>query len=161
MSDLYNTLDQQTGAFANAGADVEALQEKLTDANNALSKYSRDLQAANDKIQELQTVNTGLTAQLNGGSDSGDGSGSGGSGSSPDAGEIEPGDQYRYIGGLYYYDSYGSTPVGDRGPGGIVTVEYTNFGAPYPIAVKSDDSAYGWLRPDQLVKLKSGGYTGE
>jgi len=77
MSDLYNTLDQQTGAFANAGADVEALQEKLTDANNALSKYSTDLQAANDRIQELTTANEGLTAQLNGG---GSGSGSGSTG---------------------------------------------------------------------------------
>ena len=164
MDDLYNTLNQQTGAFAKAGADIAALQKELTDANSALSRYATDLQVANDRIQELTTANEGLTAQLNGGgSGSGGGSraGGSGSGSSPKASEIKPGNKYKYIGGLYYHDSYGGKPTGNRGPGGTVTVAYTNFGAPYPIAVESDDSAYGWLKEDQLVKLKSGGYTGE
>jgi hypothetical protein len=51
--------------------------------------------------------------------------------------------------------------MGNRGPGG--TVEVVNI-APknkYKIAVKSNDSAYGWLNPDQLQKLDTGGYTGD
>jgi hypothetical protein len=74
---------------------------------------------------------------------------------------IKIGDKLKYIGGYYYYDSYGTKPMGNRGPGG--TVEVVNI-APknkYKIAVKSNDSAYGWLNPDQLQKLDTGGYTGD
>jgi hypothetical protein len=74
---------------------------------------------------------------------------------------VKIGDKLKYIGGYYYYDSYGTKPMGNRGPGG--TVEVVNI-APknkYKIAVKSNDSAYGWLNPDQLQKLDTGGYTGD
>lgn len=76
-------------------------------------------------------------------------------------GDVYVGAKFRYTGGKYYYDSYGSKPLGSRGPGGIVTVENVAWGRPYEIAVKSSNSAYGWLNLDQLEKLKSGGYTGD
>lgn len=76
-------------------------------------------------------------------------------------GDVYIGAKFRYIGGKYYHDSYGTKPLGSRGPGGIVTVENVAWGRPYEIAVKSSNSAYGWLNLDQLEKLKSGGYTGD
>lgn len=76
-------------------------------------------------------------------------------------GDVYVGAKFRYTGGNYYYDSYGSKPLGSRGAGGIVTVENVAWGRPYEVAVKSSNSAYGWLNLDQLEKLKSGGYTGD
>ena len=71
------------------------------------------------------------------------------------------GDVVTYIGGYYYYDSYGTRPTGKRGPGKKVTITHLNPGAPYPIHVESNDSAYGWLRQDQISGYDTGGYTGE
>lgn len=71
------------------------------------------------------------------------------------------GDVVTYTGGLYYYDSYGVEPSGSRGPGKKVTITYVNPDAPYPIHVQSDDSAYGWLKQDQISGYDTGGYTGD
>lgn len=70
------------------------------------------------------------------------------------------GDVVTYTGGLYYYDSYGKPPTGSRGPGKKVTIVRINEKAPYPIAVKSTDSAYGWLKKSQITGYDTGGYTG-
>lgn len=71
------------------------------------------------------------------------------------------GDVVTYTGGLYYYDSYGKPPTGSRGPGKKVTIVRINEKAPYPIAVKSTDSAYGWLKKSQITGYDTGGYTGD
>ena len=71
------------------------------------------------------------------------------------------GDIVTYTGGLYYYDSYGKPPTGSRGPGKKVTIVRINEKAPYPIAVKSTDSAYGWLKKSQITGYDTGGYTGD
>lgn len=73
------------------------------------------------------------------------------------------GDKVIYLGDDYYYDSWGGGPSGNRGAGENKTVEVENVlpNSPYPIAVKSTDSAYGWLKKHQIAKLAKGGYTGE
>ena len=71
------------------------------------------------------------------------------------------GDKVKYLGGFYYGDSYGGGRVGNRGPGGEVTVYAVEKDKPYPISVISDDSAFGWLRKDQIAKFDKGGYTGK
>lgn len=74
---------------------------------------------------------------------------------------IAIGDKLKFVGGTYFYDSSGMNPTGNRGAGKTVIVENINKGAKYPIAVKSTDSAYGWLKENQLQKYDTGGYTGD
>ena len=76
-------------------------------------------------------------------------------------GNFKIGDKVKFTGGYYYHDSSGSYPRGSRGPGKEVTVQNINPGAKYPIAVKSNDSAYGWLTREQLSRFNTGGYTGD
>ena len=85
--------------------------------------------------------------------------GGGGSGSGT-KGKLTIGTTATYTGGAYYSSSYGGTS-GSRGPGKKVRVTYMNPGAPYPIHVESSDSAYGWLREDQLTGYDTGGFTGK
>ena len=76
-------------------------------------------------------------------------------------GRLDIGDSVTYTGGPYYETSYGEGKHGTRGPGKLVKVTGIASGRPYPIHVKSSDSAYGWLREDQLTGYDTGGYTGE
>ena len=76
-------------------------------------------------------------------------------------GKPEVGDIVTYTGGNYYYDSSGTKPLGNRGPGKKVTITYLNPGAAYPIHVESSDSAFGWLKESQISGYDTGGYTGE
>lgn len=80
--------------------------------------------------------------------------------SSGSKGKLTIGTTATYTGGLYYTTSYGGG-TGNRGPGKKVRVTYMNPGAPYPIHVESTDSAYGWLREDQLTGYDTGGFTGK
>ncbi len=70
------------------------------------------------------------------------------------------GDKVRYLGGQYYEDSQGNGQAGDRGLGNFVEVYNIQKDAPYPISVISNNSAYGWLKKDQIAKFDNGGYTG-
>ncbi|MCC8173198.1 MAG: hypothetical protein LIO65_02040 [Odoribacter sp.] len=84
------------------------------------------------------------------------------SGSTQGNGSVEVGDTATFIGGTYYYDSYGTSPKGSRGAGGTVTITSVKTdGRPYPIHVTSTDSAYGWLKKSQLSGYDTGGYTGD
>ena len=76
-------------------------------------------------------------------------------------GILNVGDTVTFTGGVYYNDSEGGGPTGSRGPGKKVKVDRIKQGAAYPIHVTSGDSAYGWLREDQLSGFNTGGYTGE
>ena len=68
----------------------------------------------------------------------------GGSNNEDGDGVPNVGDTATYLGGTYYYDSYGTSPSGNRGPGKKVTItQVKNDGRPYPIHVQSNDSAYG------------------
>ena len=72
------------------------------------------------------------------------------------------GDKVTYLGDYYFNDSYGNGPFGNRGEGQgkPVVIEALAPNNPYPVAVKSNDSAYGWLKKYQIAKLDTGGYTG-
>ena len=71
------------------------------------------------------------------------------------------GETVTYTGGLYYSSSYGDGPSGNRGPGKKVKITAIANGRAYPIHVMSSDSAYGWLKLDQLRGYDTGGYTGD
>lgn len=66
--------------------------------------------------------------------------------------------------GKYYYDSYGTDPVGSRYSGvvnGVVVDRITNN--PYGIHIHSADGKYmdlGWVKKSQLSGYDTGGYTG-
>ena len=76
-------------------------------------------------------------------------------------GVLNVGDTAIYTGGSYYVDSYGTGPGKNRGPNKPVTVTQIVPGRAYPIHVYSTDSAYGWLKQDQLTGYDTGGYTGD
>ena len=67
--------------------------------------------------------------------------------------------------GKYYYDSYGTSPVGSRYSGvtnGVVVDRITNN--PYGIHIHSADGKFmdlGWIKKSQLSGYDTGGYTGE
>ena len=66
--------------------------------------------------------------------------------------------------GKYYYDSYGTSPVGSRYSGvanGVVVDRITDN--PYGIHIHSADGKYmdlGWIKKSQLSGYDTGGYTG-
>ena len=72
------------------------------------------------------------------------------------------GDKVTYLGDYYFYDSLGTAPLGNRGEGQNKTVTVQNVAPnnPFPVAVMSNDSAYGWLKKYQIAKMDTGGYTG-
>lgn len=72
------------------------------------------------------------------------------------------GDKVTYLGDYYFYDSLGTAPLGNRGEGQNKTVTVQNVApnSPFPVAVMSNDSAYGWLKKYQIAKMDTGGYTG-
>ena len=75
-------------------------------------------------------------------------------------GNPDVGDVVTYTGGYYYTSSNGGSK-GKRGIGKQVRITQIANGAKYPIHVYSTDSAYGWLKKEQLSGYDTGGYTGE
>ena len=75
-------------------------------------------------------------------------------------GNPDVGDTVTYTGGYYYTSSSGGSK-GKRGIGKQVRITQIANGAKYPIHVYSTDSAYGWLKKEQLSGYDTGGYTGE
>lgn len=73
----------------------------------------------------------------------------------------EVGEQVTYTGGDYYETSNGTGRHGARGVGGTVEITDIKNGANFPIHVKSNNSAYGWLKESQISGYDTGGYTGE
>ena len=71
------------------------------------------------------------------------------------------GDEVVFESGSYYYDSYGTSPLGNRGHGKKAKITHMNPGAPYPIHLESKDSAFGWVKQSQISGYDTGGYTGE
>ena len=159
------------------GEQLEAIRKIIIELNSLISKYNSAKQAAMEateaaykywqeqkrqeaeaaaKEQAKSTSNNNNNNSNNSSSSSGkSGTGSGGDGV-PRVGDI-----CTYIGGTYYYDSYGTSPSGNRGPGKQVTItQVKTDGRPYPIHVQSSNSAYGWLKKEQLSGYDTGGYTG-
>lgn len=164
--ELINKYNEQLNAIQSVINQVNELIAKYTQAKNeaiaatdAAYKYWQQ-ESANAALGGEQSNSGGSNSSSGGGSGNSNG-GSGSSGGTSGNGVLDIGDVVTFTGGSYYYDSYGTNPSGNRGPGKKVTITHMNEGAPYPIHVESSDSAYGWLKKDQLQGFESGGYTGD
>lgn len=142
LADAYKVLADR----AEEAIRVEA-QKAKSDNNNKLE----DVNTTKDPNAQLQETRP---------ADAGPGNSSSSSSSGGD-GILNVGDEVTFTGGVYYNSSEGGGPTGSRGPGKKVRVDRIKQGANYPIHVVSGDSAFGWLREDQLSGFNSGGYTGE
>ena len=168
--DLINKYNEQINAIQSVIAQVDQLISRYTQAKNeaiaATNAAYKYWQQENAKAAAEAAKNSGSGSGSGSSSSSGSGSSSGGkgssgSGSSKADGTPKIGEVVTYKGGVYFYDSYGQTPTGSRGPGKKVTITHINNNAPYPIHVESSDSAYGWLKKSQIEGYDTGGYTGE
>lgn len=167
--ELIDKYGEQLEAIRNIISELGTLISKYNaakkaaeDATTAAYKYwqEQQRQAAEDARKEQEkNSSSGNGNGNNGGGDSR--SGNNGKGSGGGDGVPRVGDVCTYIGGTYYYDSYGTSPSGNRGPGKQVTItQVKTDGRPYPIHVQSSNSAYGWLKKEQLSGYDTGGYTG-
>ena len=150
VKNLAKAYDGVRDAAIRAAAAAHSLAEEIN---------TQSANAANDPI-----VGPNMPEDTTGGSDS-SGASSASNNKSGDSGDgdgvLNVGDEVTYTGGSYYGDSYGGGKSGNRGPGKKVKVTIIkDDGRPYPIHVTSSDSAYGWLKKEQLSGYKSGGYTG-
>lgn len=169
---LMDTYNQEINSIKGVIDSLSQLSVKYKEseaaakaATEAAAKYwaeqQRQAQAeAAKKVEAEKKPDKVANNSVGGGGNSGSGAG-GGSGSGPQGnGTPDVGDMVTYTGGYYYGDSYGGGGKGKRGVGKRVQVTRINNGAPYPIHVYSKDSAYGWLKKEQLSGFDTGGYTG-
>ena len=170
-TELINSYEQELTAIGNVIAQLDDLVNKYNAAKDAAIAATK---AAYEYWSEQQRQAAAAASNANGGSGSGNGnSGSGsssgssgkagGSGSGGD-GNLVMGDTATFS-GRYYYDSYGTSPVGSKYSGvanGVVVDRITNN--PYGIHIHSADGRYpdlGWVKRSQLSGYDTGGYTGE
>lgn len=173
VQQLINKTDELIGTFTTEVEQIKEVigqidalnthyQEQTKVINTAIDAYNKYIQKMKEAEQAANknTSSNGGSGQSTGGA-SGNGS-SGGGGGAGNANRMPSVGQWAtYNGGYYYGDSYGGGGRGSRGPGKRVKVTIVkNDGRPYPIHVESSDSAYGWLRKDQLSGYDTGGYTG-
>ena len=165
---MADTLDEVRTLTAEYALQRESVLD-LADAYGVLAGNIKDAireeaQKAKNTNSELQNTDTtkdpNVQLQETRPADVGPGSSSSSSSSGGD-GVLNVGDEVTFTGGVYYNDSEGGGPTGSRGPGKKVRVDRIKLGSNYPIHVISGDSAFGWLREDQLSGFNTGGYTGE
>lgn len=153
----YKALIAQVKDLATA---YNGVRDAAIRAANAAHTLAEEINNQSTSAAEDPTVGPNMPKS----SDSnGSGKKSANSGSSKGSGDgvLNVGDEATYTGGKYYEDSYGGGKSGERGPGKKVKVTIIkDDGRPYPIHVESEDSAYGWLKKEQLSGFKSGGFTG-
>lgn len=171
VQQLINKTDELISTFGNEVAQIKDVIGQIDELNNHYQQQTKVINTAIDaynkyiqKMREAEqaanknTSSNGGSGQPTGGA-SGNGSSGGGGGNANRMPSV--GQWATYNGGYYYGDSYGGGGRGSRGPGKRVKVTIVkNDGRPYPIHVESSDSAYGWLRKDQLSGYDTGGYTG-
>ena len=173
VQQLINKTDELVSTFGNEVEQIKSVigqidelnnhyQEQTNVINTAIDAYNKYIQKMREAEQAANknTSSNGGSGQSTGGS-SGNGSSGGGGGAGNANRMPSVGQWVTYNGGYYYGDSYGGGGRGSRGPGKRVKVTIVkNDGRPYPIHVESSDSAFGWLRKDQLSGYDTGGYTG-
>lgn len=173
VQQLINKTDELVSTFGNEVEQIKSVIGQIDELNNHYQKQTNVINTAIDaynkyiqKMREAEqaanknTSSNGGSGQSTGGS-SGNGSSGGGGGAGNANKTPSVGQWVTYNGGYYYGDSYGGGGRGSRGPGKRVKVTIVkNDGRPYPIHVESSDSAFGWLRKDQLSGYDTGGYTG-
>ena len=170
-TELINTYEQELTAIGNVIAQLDGLIDKYNAAKDAAIAATK---AAYEYWSEQQRQAAAAASNANGGSGSGNGnsgSGSGSGSSGKTSGSGSGGDGNLVMGdtatfsGSYYYDSYGTSPVGSKYSGvanGVVVDRITNN--PYGIHIHSADGRYpdlGWVKKSQLSGYDTGGYTGE
>ena len=170
-TELINSYEQELTAISNVIAQLDDLVNKYNAAKNAAIAATK---AAYEYWSEQQRQAAAAANNANGGSGSGNGNSSSGSGSGSSGktggsgsggdGNLVMGDTATFS-GSYYYDSYGTSPVGSKYSGvanGVVVDRITNN--PYGIHIHSADGRYrdlGWVKKSQLSGYDTGGYTGE
>ena len=165
IEDTANKIDDITGKLGDLSDFEDAvlrMKEMWDETAGSIRQATSDLQ---NYLNLLANSNGGSggrdTSSRGSGNTGGGNTGGAGSGSGGD-GKLTVGETVTYTGGAYYYDSYGTSPAGSRGPGKKVKVtSIKEDGRPYPIHVMSSDSAYGWLTKGQLSGYDTGGYTGD
>lgn len=173
VQQLINKTDELIGTFTNEVEQIKDVIGQIDELNNHYQEQTKVINTAidayNKYIQKMreaeQAANKNTSSNGGSGQPTGGASGNGSSGGGGGAGNANRmpsvGQWVTYNGGYYYADSYGNGGRGSRGPGKRVKVTIVkNDGRPYPIHVESSDSAYGWLRKDQLSGYDTGGYTG-
>ena len=172
VQQLINKTDELISTFGNEVAQIKDVIGQIDELNNHYQQQTKVINTAIDaynkyiqKMKEAEqaanknTSSNGGSGQSTGGASGNGSSGGGGGGNANRMPSV--GQWATYNGGYYYGDSYGGGGRGSRGPGKRVKVTIVkNDGRPYPIHVESSDSAYGWLRKDQLSGYDTGGYTG-
>lgn len=165
---LKTTYEQAVTDIANVYKEVQTLNNYYEQQATAIDKAREAYEKYIQKMREAQAAannntgggGSGGTSNPSGGSTGSGGSRGGGAAANPNR-MPSVGQTVTYTGGYYYGDSYGGSGRGSRGPGKQVTVTIVkNDGRPYPIHVQSSDSAYGWLKKEQLAGYDTGGYTG-
>ena len=169
-TELINTYEQELAAIGNVIGQLDDLIDKYNEAKNAAVAATK---AAYEYWSEQQRQAAAAASKNNSGSGSGknnsdsndkssSGSGSG-SGSGAGDGNLVVGEAATFN-GKYYYDSYGTSPIGSRYSGvtnGIIVDRITSN--PYGIHIHSADGKYpdlGWIKKSQLSGYDTGGYTG-
>lgn len=147
-------IDKYKTAKKNAEAATEAAYKLWQEENRKAAEKAekeRQKQVAQQPQNQPKQQSQPVTTSSGGSGDSGGGDG-----------KLSVGDTATYTGGPYFSDSYGGGPSGNRGPGKKVKITVVKTdGRPYPIHVTSNDSAYGWLKKEQLTGYATGGYTGD
>lgn len=160
LSDFEDAVLRIKDAWEEVADQIREATADLQDYFNMLGGGSNRNEDAT--IRPEKEAPAAAAPQNNNNNDAGTGAAAGGG-----DGNLSVGEEVTYTGGLYYYDSEGTTPTGKRGPGRKVKItKILNGGEPtanrpYPIHVVSEDSAYGWLTKDQLSGFDTGGYTGD
>ena len=172
-TELINTYEEEFIAINNIIAQLDDLVGKYNSARDAAIAATKaaygywsaqQSQAADAAGQEYSGSGSGGdSSNTNSASGSGSGvSGGSGSGGSGD-GNLVVGEKATFS-GTYYYDSYGTTPAGNKYSGvtdGVVVDMIV--GNPYGIHIHSADGKYpdlGWIKKSQLSGYDTGGYTG-
>lgn len=153
-----------TDAYALQRTQIQSLTQEYEQLAEAILAKKR----AEAMKEEPTNVAPSATPDTGAGKDSGKGTDTKSDGGGD--GKVSIGDKVKLknTGTTYYYDSYGTSPRGNRGKAGdVVTVENIVNGGkgtskqPYGVAVKSSGSAYGWLKIDDITGYDTGGYTGK
>ena len=182
LDKVLNVINALTGTPQDMKSALEDLMKTLKPLTDLFPQYINTAQQAVNAAQQTQQVvsngRNNNTNNSNNNNDGGNNNSTNNANNNPaadfsavsadrdDWGEgnfPKIGDKVIYLGEDYYYDSWGGGPSGNRGAGENKTVEVENVSpnSPYPVAVKSADSAYGWLKKHQIAKMAKGGYTGD
>lgn len=170
-TELINSYEQELTAIGNVISQLDDLVEKYNSAKDAAVAATK---AAYEYWSEQQRQAAEAAGKENKGSGSNSNNSNlansssitstGAKGSGSGDGNLIVGDTATFS-GSYYYDSYGTSPSGNRYSGvanGIVIDRITNN--PYGIHIHSADGRYpdlGWVKRSQLSGYDTGGYTGE